>query len=1003
MKLLINKSLSTAVLLLGLIVNVNADDIDILDASVIENANMLFVMDLSGSMDWDLSGVDYSEPSGSEPSRLEVLRGAFQDLMTDITSDPEYKDGDLNIGLSVFSGNAGLGADVAHGITYPVSSLTGATAQSILSTPSFVHPGASYMPSAAANDSHHYLELFTNDPTIWDAGGSTPIVGALLEASLYFRGEKVLWGRFPPNDIRSAHPSTYTGLISDDTATYKSPITECTNNGIVLLSDGFPTENNSANLVSNLIGTSYANGCSSGSDDRRCGSELAEFMFKEDGNPDIDGTQNVLIYTVGLSLPDTSPASIFLQEIADKGQGKDPGDGIFINANNRAELVAAFKVAFADLEGKARSFSSPSYSVDTSTLLTHGNFVYVPVFDRGTTVWPGNLKKYKLERGILLDALGNPAIDTVSGSLLDTAKDYWATTASTDAITSGGAAKNLPAADSRKIYTDAGISSFPASLTSSSLNLANANITPTLLGNPLITPAYRTELINYIRGKKSNGTSRFHMGDIVHSKPVQLSIAGGRKIIFIGTNEGYLHAINDSNGREAFAFMPGELLKNIDKQYSNIATDKHIYGVDGPITLWIDESANANTSTVGNGVLDSADGEKAYLFFGLRRGGKAYYALNVTNPDSPVLEWKKDNSDFSSLAHTWSQPVVAQLRWKPNDRTKPVLIFGGGYSDDASGNEIVGTGNAAYIVDASDGSEVWSTVTAESEYPGDLKIMNAVPSRIRVLDTDRNGSIDRLYFGDTGANLWRVDLNVADYSGIAVEQHDISKARVHKFAILGGISNRKFFEEPDVATFTQGGKLVSTIAIGSGDRTNPLDASVDDRFFVLYDKEVLTLATASPITASELDTIFPIPSSRLVATNFKGWNKDLTSISGEKVLSTAVTYQNKVMFTTFGTTSMTRDSCSTRSENQARLYVLDLISGQVDTDTMAAKDEILGTPTIYFEELVADDGTPCDKGNCIRKAVIRVGKAESFDLPPVPAGSAQPDSLPRVYWIDNQE
>ena len=40
-----------------------------------------------------------------------------------------------------------------------------------------------------------------------------------------------------------------------------------------------------------------------------------------------------------------------------------------------------------------------------------------------------------------------------------------------------------------------------------------------------------------------------------------------------------------------------------------------------------------------DGTLDSGDGDKAWVFLGMRRGGYAYYALDVSNPESPEFLW----------------------------------------------------------------------------------------------------------------------------------------------------------------------------------------------------------------------------------------------------------------------------------------------------------------------------------------------------------------------------
>ena len=1153
------KKIILAFLMFGLASTVLADDLDIINAEAqAVDANILFIMDVSGSMEFDAtSNIVAADPANS---RMTILRSALGTLL----SDPKMKD--INVGLSSFAGDTTVStfSQTAHGISYPVSSID-ADAETILDqNPLFDHPGTSFLPPTTSGEiTRDYLQTISNT---WVPYGGTPIVDALFEASLYFRGLPTNWGRHDPSKIRAAHPSTYVGLLQDvttsttayqcnsvacsgsscnatstcttapqtsncstptcgttctgpttirescgtntscgnganctsatttytrdcitnsellcrivhptwyacnsvtstsctttcpdgivdefgvcvnpvtdcsnsthkqckedvdtyscdadnyqcttdvqscvhdecgnattntttltGTATFVSPITkECPANGIILLSDGLPSANLSSTLVSNMIGPSYNNNCDTGTDYGRCGPELASFLANEDNNSTVTGDQPVKTFTVGLSLFDPS-AKAYLEKLA------KAGDGVYVNASSAGDLVVAFKDAIASIaDSKARTFSAPSYTIDTSTLLSHGEYVYLPLFDRSGTVWPGNLKKYKLVDGVLTDKDGNAAMDA-SGSLIKTAKDYWASAASTDVIESGGAANKVNPADriAGSMFTDTG-----STLTSLSTSISNAQFG---LSTSAADTTLKADLIQYISGVNPvDNTPRNHMGDIVHSKPIQLTLASGRRVIFVGSNEGFLHAINDADGSEAFTYMPSELLPNIKKQYDSLASAEHIYGVDGPITLWIDESYNTDASNtgaigtnVGNGILDN--NEKAYLFFGLRRGGKSYHALNVTDPGNPVLVWKKS----FGMGDSWSQPVLAPLKWKPNAKPKQVLIFGGGFNDDTSGNELAG-GNGVYIVNALTGAEVWSTKTAELNptLSPDGAIAKAVPSRIRVLDVDRNGSVDRLYFGDTGGNIWRVDLNASDYSGVASQASNIKKAELHKFAELGGsgADNRKFFEEPDVAIFKQAGKLVASIAIGSGDRANPLDATVNDNFFVLYDKEVLSLPTATKITKTILKTP-PVSLADMSDPSYKGWYKSLTSNTGEKVLSTAVTYQNKVLFTTFGTTSVTPDACNPSNVNEARLYIIDLQTGVEDKNIVAASGEILGTPHIVFEDLKAKDGSACVKGDCIRKAVVRIGKADPIDLPPVPPGVTPPDSLPRVYWIDNQ-
>ncbi|MEH6455499.1 MAG: PilC/PilY family type IV pilus protein [Cocleimonas sp.] len=1188
----IKKSLLALVILIFSSVS-HADDLDILAAQKLVDANILFVMDLSGSMRWCPGPYTADETCSTGPSRLDVLRGAFQDIVADTDFDA------INIGLSVFSGGAqsNEGASKAHGITYPVSPIVGTLAQTILNKTGFVHPGVapndSYMPvvpaaDSATMDSRQYLSLLSADIDLWSAYGSTPIVDALYEAALYFRGEGVEAGKYPPGDVRSAHPSTFTGAgftigtttvsnascdvsernvcsqgyncnasescttvantsysaidtggctlqtgntqwcgtnascglgtgctssirtytrfcgtglptidscmlahptweacetytdtstvlnsegfpvvtettlvkckedrtfyrcdavdtyscpstyqrcteCPDDetiteltgTATYKSPIiNECSNNGIILLSDGGPTENTTADLIQAKIGT-YAQSCqtapSSGSDIQvygRCGPELTKFLSTEDhadgttSVPDIDGIQTVKTYTVGLSLLDGSDEADYLEELATEG------GGAFVNANDRASLTAAFKDALLGIAtAKARSFSAPSYSIDTSTLLTNAPFVYIPVFDSSGALWPGNLKKYKLVNGILVDADNTAALDA-DNALLATARDFWSPDASNDVITSGGAANKINPT-TRVVKTDNGTSLIDLN---SSIGNASFGLSMTAAEQTVRKPI----LIKYIRGTNpTDDTPRNHMGDIIHSKPVQLEIAGGRKIIFVGSNEGFLHAINDystesdtRNGTEAFAYMPSELLKNINVQYEGIPSTNHTYGVDGLITVWIDERANTNLSQVGNKVLDvAASGEKAYVLFGLRRGGNSYTVLEVTDPDTPRMVWSKS---FGS-GNSWSQPVVASLKWGTNTTEKPVVIIGGGFNDDATGTEQAG-GNNVYVIDLATGAIVWDTSVAFSNslvtnFTGSA-LPNAVPARIRAIDTERNNSIDKLYFGDTGGNIWRVDLNAANYDAITTNDNDVNKATLHRIAELGGtgVNDRKFFEEPDVAIFKNGGKLVTSISIGSGDRPNPLSVAVEDKFFVLYDSAVLTLPTDPLITLSSgnIKTL-PVSNSDRLATTYKGWQKSLTSSTGEKILSSALTFQGKVLFTSFGvssttTTSTTSGGCEAPYPNENKLYVLDLFTGSQDGVFTNPGGEIMTEPRIVFPP-----GVTCVTGNCKRVPKIGFGKGIiDFPGPLAANGDALLDSsgnaisgggksLERVYWIDSEK
>src|SRR5690606_3299910 len=114
--------------------------------------------------------------------------------------------------------------------------------------------------------------------------------------------------------------------------------------------------------------------------------------------------------------------------------------------------------------------------------------------------------------------------------------------------------------------------------------------------------------------------------------------------------------------------------------------------------------------------------------------GKHYYALDVTNPASPKMKWQISKGDigFEKLGQTWSTPTLTKV--PTSSGVVPALIFGGGYSpDDHDGptlqrSEGDSEGNAVYIVNAEDGTLLWTATHDDMKW--------AVPGGISVVDID---------------------------------------------------------------------------------------------------------------------------------------------------------------------------------------------------------------------------------------------------------------------------
>lgn len=159
-------------------------------------------------------------------------------------------------------------------------------------------------------------------------------------------------------------------------------------------------------------------------------------------------------------------------------------------------------------------------------------------------------------------------------------------------------------------------------------------------------------------------TRNFVLGDITDSNPVnvgkpyfsyvdadyasyQTTMASRGKTLYVGANDGMLHAFNAANGEERWAFIPSALLPKLHKLADTNYSTGHSNFVNGD-------------PVVGDVVIDGA--WRTILVSGLAQGGRAYFALDITDPDTPTLLWEFDNTDDSDLGYSYGQPVITKNR-----------------------------------------------------------------------------------------------------------------------------------------------------------------------------------------------------------------------------------------------------------------------------------------------------------------------------------------------------
>ncbi|MDO6560429.1 PilC/PilY family type IV pilus protein [Paraglaciecola chathamensis] len=781
------------------------------------------------------------------------------------------------------------------------------------------------------------------------ASGYTPIVDTLYEGVLYYGGLDVDYGLTRGNNsvsntvrrnTRVSHRLSYTGqdatlpsgceednLSSSNCITqqipqgarYLSPITDrqCqVNNHIVLLSDGEANNNHSVDEIETLLSASCT-----GSGGEKCGLSLVRNIADTEESV-IDS--RIITHTIGFAA--NTQANSFLNQIALQGGGG------FYQADNSQELLGAFQSILKTVKDVNATFVSPGVAVNQLNRLTHKDELYFALFkpSEGSN-WPGNLKKYKIDGDTILDKNGLPAVDDGNGFFSEQAHSYWSVLTDGNDVRQGGAASKLSLA--RNLFTF----SAPGPLVNSDnrLHESNTSLTEQLLSIDMLDDSVtvRSNLVKWVRGvdlKDDDGDGdtsdiRLQMGDPIHSQPVIVNYSATDSAIFVATNQGFLHSFDAQTGSENFAVIPQELLGNLYEFYRENTTSNHIYGLDGDLVLRHFE-------------------DKIYLYVGMRRGGRNYYTFDITSKTNPILVHQivGGNTGFEKLGQTWSRPTVTKI--KVGETIRNVLIFGGGYDveqDNKVARSADSVGNAVFIVDADTGALIWSASNSGADLLlGDMEY--SIPARISVIDRDNDGLADHMYVADLGGQLFRLDI----HNGLG--RSELVSGGL--LADLGGDlaqDNRRFYYAPDVAQISTIDENFYAVAIGSGYRAHPLNAEIQDSFYMLKDFGIFTKdeqgdygLPENPFTRDDLydaTAHFLTSSDQTVAeeqgaiyANRAGWLVDLGS-GGEKVLASPLILNYQVFFTTYLPASANDSLCAPPSGN-SRAYLVELINGNAVVD-----------------------------------------------------------------------
>lgn len=835
-----------------------------------------------------------------------------------------------------------------------------------------------------------------------DQGNAGKAALAMYEAYRYFTSAASYAGG-PAGNNSNGKAKSDAAAFASGTANYSMPNTACGNNFIIYISNGPAQE--SANdtrtaetLLSGVGGDASTIAISPNDSQSSAADEFARFM--------VASSKTITTYTVDVN-PGTNRQGLgwtrLLKEMAIQGKGA------YKTSSNASSLELALNDIFAEVQAVNSVFASSTLPVSVNVRGTYLNQVYMGVFRpdaNNSPRWPGNLKLYSLapdasDSLILVDKNGVAAENASKGFIKPTATSYWTTTSTFwtstftssaysyasaqgsggasdapdgDLIEKGGAAQKLrstylTSVTARKLYTCVGSCSTGDPLSSWPLQGGNGanDVSTTDLGAANNTE--RDAIVAWVKGANNKTEDNpdglatsirgYVHGDVLHSRPAVINYNRNGDdndiVVYYGANDGIFRAIKggtgDTDGVEKWGFVPKEFFSKLKRQRDEspiigaTAADTKPYFADGPISVYQYDANN-------DGIYRATDGDKVYIYIGMRRGGRVYYALDVSDPDNPKFMWKitGGSGDFAELGQSWSEPKVARVRL--TGQTNPVLIFGLGY--DAAANDPLTQGTATMgrgvmMVDAVTGTLIWQAgpVTQVPEIAAYRTVsgMNyAIAAAPAVIDSNGDGYADRIYAADTGANIWRFNINDTVKTNWTVSQ----------LASLGGsgVNARKFLFPPDVIL---AGTIVTTdtLLIGSGDREHPLDTTIANRYYMIKDDHGLTATPSTVVTEGTAGSNSGVAGKLLDVTSnliqvgtaseqaaattslatAAGWYVRLAA--GEKSVSGSATLAGTVFFSTNIPPDYSSDACVS-SLGTAYTYALSYTDGSAKSDLDAS-------------------------------------------------------------------
>lgn len=431
------------------------------------------------------------------------------------------------------------------------------------------------------------------------------------------------------------------------------------------------------------------------------------------------------------------------------------GRGLYFGATDPGTLATGLAAALRKLN--ATLAASAAATASNPNVTSSDNFVFSSSFI--TKDWTGELKRQLLD---LTTGTVSSTIDWAARDLLD------AKVAGTGYL-------------SRVIYTfDSGASKKLKAFTWGNLSGTEQNYfklpyISTLsqfctVGVTCLSAANQTlgsgvNLVHFLRGDRTNETTLYRarnavLGDIVNSQAnyvkaslrtyadpgfatYKASTVSRTGVVYVGANDGMLHAFDATTGQELWAYVPSFVLPQMYKLADTDYAIKHQY--------YVDASPNIGDICISNCSTPAAVW-KTILVSGLGGGGRGYFALDITDPANPSALWEYSDTN---MGYTYGKPRITKLKngtW--------VVLLASGYNNILPGDGV----GRLYVLNAVTGAAVTtigvsgdgtiSTGVGDTTKPSGFAHLNSWVADITVDNTSLwvNG-------GDLLGNVWRFDIN----------------------------------------------------------------------------------------------------------------------------------------------------------------------------------------------------------------------------------------------------